>query len=49
MVAANFAKWGTEIDRVRGWIKEMEAGERFFGVNDKICQREIAGHSVSSF
>jgi len=23
---ANFAKWGSEIDRVRGWSKEMEAG-----------------------
>jgi VAD1 Analog of StAR-related lipid transfer domain/PH domain len=39
---ANFAKWGTEIDRVRGWSKEMEAGESVFRRELQIARREIA-------
>ena len=39
---ANFTKWGTEIDRVRGWSKEMEAGESVFRRELQIARREIA-------
>ena len=39
---ANFAKWSTEMDRVRGWSKEMEAGEGNFRRELQIARREIA-------
>ena len=39
---ANFLKWGTEMDRVRGWSKEMEAGESVFRRELQIARREIA-------
>lgn len=38
----NFVKWGTEIDRVRGWSKEMEAGEGVFRKELQIARRDIA-------
>lgn len=38
----NFAKWGHEMDRVRGWSKEMEAGESVFRRELQIARREIA-------
>lgn len=37
-----FAKWGHEMDRVRGWSKEMEAGEAVFRRELQIARREIA-------
>jgi hypothetical protein len=37
-----FAKWGHEMDRVRGWSKEMEAGEAIFRRELQIARREIA-------
>jgi hypothetical protein len=40
--AINFAKWGSDMDRVRGWSKEMEAGERVFRRELQIARREIA-------
>ncbi|KAL2074438.1 hypothetical protein VTL71DRAFT_8216 [Oculimacula yallundae] len=39
---ASFARWGTEMDRVRGWSKEMEAGEGIFRRELQIARREIA-------
>jgi hypothetical protein len=39
---ANFAKWGNEMDRVRGWCREMEAGESIFRRELQIARREIA-------
>jgi hypothetical protein len=39
---ASFAKWGSEMDRVRGWSKEMEAGEAVFRRELQIARREIA-------
>jgi len=39
---ASFAKWGNEMDRVRGWSKEMEAGEAIFRRELQIARREIA-------
>lgn len=40
--SASFAKWGNEMDRVRGWSKEMEAGEAVFRRELQIARREIA-------
>ena len=39
---ASFAKWGSEMDRVRGWSKEMEAGESVFRRELQVARREIA-------
>ncbi|KAK0113136.1 SNF1-interacting protein [Cadophora gregata] len=39
---ASFAKWGVEMDRVRGWSREMEAGEGIFRRELQIARREIA-------
>ncbi len=39
---ANFAKWSTDMDRVRGWSKEMEAGEAVFRRELQIARRDIA-------
>lgn len=38
----NLAKWGGDMDRVRGWSKEMEAGERVFRRELQLARREIA-------
>lgn len=38
----NFAKWGGDMERVRGWSKEMEAGERVFRRELQLARREIA-------
>jgi hypothetical protein len=42
MGGVSFAKWGGEMDRVRGWSKEMEAGERVFRRELQIARKEIA-------
>ncbi|PBP17948.1 hypothetical protein BUE80_DR011315 [Diplocarpon rosae] len=39
---ASFAKWGSEMDRVRGWSKEMEAGESVFRRELQMARRDIA-------
>lgn len=39
---ASFAKWGSEMDRVRGWSREMEAGESVFRRELQIARREIS-------
>ncbi|CZS93425.1 probable Snf1p protein kinase interacting protein (SIP3 protein) [Rhynchosporium graminicola] len=38
----SFARWSTEMDRVRGWSREMEAGEGVFRRELQIARREIA-------
>jgi hypothetical protein len=38
----NIAKWNGEMNRVRGWSKEMEAGERVFRRELQFARREIA-------
>ncbi|KAI6708216.1 hypothetical protein JHW43_009255 [Diplocarpon mali] len=43
---ASFAKWGSEMDRVRGWSKEMESGESVFRRELQMARRDIA-ESVS--
>lgn len=40
--AASFVQWGNEMDRVRGWSKEMEAGESVFRRELQVARREIA-------
>jgi len=40
--AESFAKWGSEMDRVRGWSREMEAGEAVFRRELQIARRDIA-------
>ncbi|ATZ54015.1 hypothetical protein BCIN_10g00410 [Botrytis cinerea B05.10] len=37
-----FSKWGNEMDRVRGWSKEMEAGEATFRRELQLARRDIA-------
>lgn len=37
-----FAKWGNEMDRVRGWSKEMEAGEATFRRELQLARKDIA-------
>lgn len=39
---STFAKWGNEMDRVRGWSKEMEAGEAIFRRELQIARKDIA-------
>ena len=39
---SNWVKWGTEIDRVRGWCKEMEAGEVVFRRELQTARRDIS-------
>ncbi|QSZ30583.1 hypothetical protein DSL72_000139 [Monilinia vaccinii-corymbosi] len=37
-----FTKWGSEMDRVRGWSKEMEAGEATFRRELQLARKGIA-------
>ena len=39
---SSFATWASEMDRVRGWSREMEAGESVFRRELQIARREIA-------
>ncbi|KAF2101272.1 hypothetical protein NA57DRAFT_64137 [Rhizodiscina lignyota] len=46
---ASFAKWTGEMDRIRGWSKEMEAGERVFKRELHMARKQIedsAEHGV---
>ncbi|PQE18671.1 PH domain-containing protein [Rutstroemia sp. NJR-2017a BVV2] len=40
--AGTFLKWSGEMDRVRGWSKELEAGESIFRRELQLARREIA-------
>lgn len=39
---SNWVKWNTEMDRVRGWCKEMEAGELVFRRELQTARRDIS-------
>lgn len=45
----SFGRWSSEIERVRGWSKEMEAGESVFRKELQIARREIAETASASF
>ncbi|TVY62301.1 putative PH domain-containing protein [Lachnellula suecica] len=45
---SSFLKWGQEMDRVRGWSKEMEAGENVFRRELQLARREIAEAASSA-
>ena len=47
--SGSFAKWGTEMDRVRGWSKEMDAGESVFRRELQLARREIADTAAQAF
>jgi hypothetical protein len=42
VTGANIAKWNSEMDRVRGWSKEMEIGEGVFRRELQIARRDIS-------
>ncbi|KAK7751619.1 SNF1-interacting protein [Diatrype stigma] len=45
----SFAKYGHEMDRVRGWTKDMELAEPSFKRELHTVRREIAENALSSF
>ncbi|KAL3428428.1 PH domain-containing protein [Phlyctema vagabunda] len=46
--AGSFVKWGQEMDRVRGWSREMEAGESVFRRELQVARREIADTAANA-
>ncbi|KAI1502256.1 PH domain-containing protein [Biscogniauxia marginata] len=47
--AGSFAKYGQEMDRVRGWSKEMELSEAMFKRELQIARREIGEATLATF
>lgn len=47
--AITSAKWGAEMDRVRGWSREMEASEAVFKRELQIARRDIGEATLQSF
>ncbi|KAI4597031.1 SNF1-interacting protein [Pestalotiopsis sp. 9143b] len=47
--AGSFGKWGGQMDRVRGWSKEMELTESTFKRELQAARREVGESSVVSF
>ncbi|KAJ9668273.1 SNF1-interacting protein [Coniosporium apollinis] len=41
LVAGALAKWGNEIERIRGWSREMENGERVFKRELQMARKQI--------
>ena len=41
LVNSSLGKWGTEVERVRGWSREMESGERAFRRELQAARRQI--------
>jgi len=39
--SSSFAKWSSEMDRIRGWSREMENGERLFKRELQIARKQI--------
>jgi hypothetical protein len=39
--SSSFAKWGVEMDRIKGWSREMENGERIFKRELHIARKQI--------
>ncbi|KAI0436564.1 PH domain-containing protein [Xylaria telfairii] len=46
--AGSFAKYGQEMDRVRGWSKEMELTESIFKRELQMARRDIGENTVAS-
>ena len=46
--ATNSAKWNTEIDRIRGWCKDMESSEAVFKRELHLARREIGEATLLS-
>ncbi|KAI0871891.1 PH domain-containing protein [Hypoxylon argillaceum] len=46
--AGSFAKYGQEMDRVRGWSKEMELTESMFKRELQMARRDIGENTVAS-
>ena len=44
----NFAKWGADMDRIRGWSKEMEAGEAIFRRELQTARRDMGEQVAKS-
>lgn len=47
--AGSFGKWGQQMDRVRGWSKEMELTESAFKRELQAARREVGESSLVSF
>ncbi|KAI1777876.1 hypothetical protein F4818DRAFT_328007 [Hypoxylon cercidicola] len=47
--AGSFGKYGHEMDRVRGWSKEMELSEPMFKRELQIARRDIGESTLASF
>lgn len=44
-----FGKWGQQMDRIRGWTKEMELTESIFKRELQAARREVGENSLISF
>ncbi|CAM1505581.1 Fc.00g112180.m01.CDS01 [Cosmosporella sp. VM-42] len=45
----NATRWGQEMDRVRGWSKEMEASETIFKTELGLTRRNLADSTLAGF
>ncbi|KAF2665034.1 transcription factor SipA3 [Microthyrium microscopicum] len=48
-LSSSFSRWTTDIERVRGWSKEMENYERVFAQELQVARRQIEESAESSF
>jgi hypothetical protein len=48
-LSGSFSKWSTDIDRVRGWSKEMESHERVFAQELQIARKQIEETALQKF
>jgi hypothetical protein len=48
-LSGSFSKWSTDIDRVRGWSKEMENHERVFAQELQIARKQIEETALQKF
>jgi len=48
-VAASAARWGAEVERVRGWSKEMEASEAAFKRELHMASRDVVESTLASW
>ncbi|OCL10621.1 hypothetical protein AOQ84DRAFT_387387 [Glonium stellatum] len=46
--SSSFAKWGVEMDRIKGWSREMENGERVFKRELHIARKQIEDSAESA-
>ncbi|KAH8673669.1 PH domain-containing protein [Xylariales sp. PMI_506] len=45
----NFGKWGHQMDRIRGWSKEMEVTESVFKRELQVSRREVGENTLTTF